>query len=363
MTKKWIALICTFLLLLLLSGCKTVRPDSGQADFPVLNAAEDENLSLPDGFFRVVFLDVGQGDCTLIISGEEAMLVDCGDTDTFVHVEEVLDRYGIERLRFFVATHDHSDHVGAAEKLIGTVRIDEIYHSALQISDEHSDYGAMFSAAQEKQIPSKAVSAGETFRLGESEVRVVAPSEYDADRVNNSSVVLKISSGEFSVLIAADAERESEHEMCLLDEDLSADLLRVGHHGSASSTSYRFIRRVMPEYAVISVGAGNAYGHPSPAVLSRLSDCAATVYRTDVHGDIVFTVREDGLTVFAQTGEASFLPKQAVPTEEIYIGNRKSKIFHAPDCRNLPAETNRVFFSSAQEALLEGYSPCRGCNP
>lgn len=362
MKKRWIALLCAFLLMFL-SACRIEFSNIIDAASSSGGSGPETSEAIEGGGLTVWFLDVGQGDCTLVQSGGESMLIDCGGLDTAVQVEQTLRRCGAERLRYLVATHDHSDHAGAAGALIERLEVGEILHSPLRISGEGYDYGKMFTVAAERGIPARAVAAGDTFSLGEAEIAVLAPGNCDPSNVNNSSVVLKITCGSHSLLIASDAERESEREMLLSGADLSADLLRLGHHGSASSTSYRFLRRVAPQYAVISVAAENPYGHPAEAVLSRISDCAVTLYRTDVHGDICFIAGEGGFSVKTQTGQPAYLPECTQPEPEIYIGNRKSMVFHAPDCKNLPSEQNRVFFESAEEAAEAGYSPCGSCNP
>ena len=361
MKKRLIALLCV--LLLLLPGCSLDLSDVADAAFATGIPRDESAGPVKEGELAVVFLDVGQGDCTLVQSAGESMLIDCGDIDTFSALEETLERYGIETLRYFVGTHDHSDHVGAAGALIRSMPVEEILHSPLQISGEGYDYNKMFSVAAEKGIPARALEAGDRFSLGQAQILVLSPSDCDPSNVNNSSIVLKITGGGCSFLIAADAERECEREMLRFGAELSADVLRVGHHGSATSTSYRFLRRVMPQYAVISVGAGNSYGHPAEAVLSRLSDCGATVYRTDVHGNVCFTASDGVLSVKTQYEKPAYPPERPDAEKEVYIGNRKSKVFHAPDCKNLPGEKNRVYFNSVEEAAQAGYSPCGNCNP
>jgi len=213
-----------------------------------------------------------------------------------------------------------------------------------------------------------------------------------------------------------DAEKDAEHDIIDAGYDLSATVLKVGHHGSDSSTSYVWLREIMPEYAVISVGANNSYGHPTEAVLSRLRDAGVTVYRTDVQGTVV--CESDGSTVSfavgknenaqtnptqgggsgqsgggssqgggsdgggstqkpAQTTAKPGTPKPTViatpkptptptPTPGSggeYIGNKNSHKFHKPSCSSLPNEENRVYFATREEAIGKGYEPCKKCNP
>ena len=206
--------------------------------------------------------------------------------------------------------------------------------------------------------------------------------------------------GETRFLFTGDAERDAELDILAMEYDLSATVLKVGHHGSDTSTTYPFLREIMPQYAVISVGRDNTYGHPHDNLLSRLRDADVTVYRTDMQGDIVavsdgytvtFTtdrnadVQTNPTSVTAATTPAPATPVPATPapttpvpaptTEqpvasppqspsgETYIGNINSLKFHAPSCRTLPAEHNRVSFASRQAAVSAGYDPCGNCKP
>ena len=196
-------------------------------------------------------------------------------------------------------------------------------------------------------------------------VQILGPADPLSSDVNNWSIVLRITYGETSFLFTGDAERELEQELLASGYDLESTVLKVGHHGSETSTSYMFLREVMPRYGVISVGADNTYGHPSEAVLSRLRDADVAVYRTDLQGDIV--MESDGKTVRVQTQKngADAQPTGGGPVAEegTYIGNLNSKKFHRPTCDSLPAEKNQVFFDSRAEAVEQGYVPCKRCNP
>ena len=187
---------------------------------------------------------------------------------------------------------------------------------------------------------------------------------------------MKIIYGDTSFLFTGDAEREEEQEILSAGYDLSATVLKVGHHGSKNSTTYPFLREIMPKYAIISVG-DNSYGHPTEDVLSRLRDADVKVYRTDMQGDIV--VESDGKTVTITTAKNKNV--QTNPTEEEktlsaqnienceafeYIGNANTKKFHYPDCGAVSQmkEKNKVYLNCTRdEAIKDGYNPCGRCNP
>ena len=185
------------------------------------------------------------------------------------------------------------------------------------------------------------------------------------ENMNDRSLVLRVDYGDTSFLFTGDCEREGEQALLEDGCALSVDVLKVGHHGSGNSTSYPFLREVMPQYAVISVGSDNDYGHPAESTLSRLQDAGVDVWRTDLQGTILAV--SDGktitLTAEKQTPEAPAPAESGAGVEERYIGNRNSKVFHLPACGGLPAEKNRVVFVTREEAVAEGYRPCGSCKP
>ena len=180
------------------------------------------------------------------------------------------------------------------------------------------------------------------------------------------SIVLRIDYGATSFLLTGDMEADAERDLVNSGANLKVDVLQVGHHGSSTSTSYVFLNAVLPEMGIISCGVNNKYGHPHEETLSILRDAKVDVYRTDLQGTI--TIGSDGqnLTV----GTEHFVPdSQLNPTapaasstaQQAYIGNVNSKKFHLPTCPNLPAEKNQILFSSYDEAVAAGYTPCSTC--
>ena len=208
--------------------------------------------------------------------------------------------------------------------------------------------------------------AGDTFSLGGAEVTILGP-VFDYENVNDSSIVLRIDHGERSFLFMGDAELGSEQDMLACGCPLNADLIKIGHHGSETSTSYQLLYEASPQYAVISCGLNNSYGHPDEAVMSRLRDADVRVYRTDMQGHIV--CRSDGHTLSITTAKNSSIETNPTAASDsggeglTYIGNANSKIFHVSTCYSLPMEKNRVYFSTRQQAIDAGYRPCSKCNP
>ena len=183
------------------------------------------------------------------------------------------------------------------------------------------------------------------------------------EETNNTSLVLRVDFDETAFLFTGDMERIAEADLLEYSAgELWATVLKVGHHGSSTSSSYPFLREVLPTYAVISCGTGNSYGHPHEEVLSRLSDAGTTVYRTDLLGTVVAV--SDGKEIsFTTEKNVSPTAGRGESAEAVYIGNRNSSVFHLERCPNLPKEENRVYFSARQDALDAGYAPCGNCCP
>lgn len=322
-----------------------------------------------DSTIEVHFIDVGQGDSALVLCDGEAMLIDGGEASESSKIYSYLKTNGIDYLDYVVATHAHSDHIGG---LSGALNYAKVGTALCPVTSYDSETFSSFVKYLDKQGVSITVpSTGESFMLGSASVQILGPQK-DYDDPNDTSIVLKVIYGETSFLFTGDAERTAEGDILDAGYDLSATVLKVGHHGSDTSTSYPFLREVMPEYAVIQVGVDNSYGHPTEDTLSRLRDADVKVYRNDLQGTIICV--SDGQTVSftteknesAQTNPTVVTP--AAPDadhEDVgeYIGNKNSKKFHLPTCKNLPAEKNRVYLSSRSEAVHKGFDPCGNCKP
>lgn len=319
--------------------------------------------------FEVHFIDVGQGDAALILCDDKAMLIDGGEASESSKIYSYLKTNGIDYLDYIVATHAHSDHIGG---LSGALNYAKVGTALCPVTSYDSKTFDSFVKYLDKQGVSITVpSADESFMLGSASVQILGPQK-DYDDPNDTSIVMKVVYGETSFLFTGDAERTAEADILDAGYDLSSTVLKVGHHGSDTSTSYPFLREIMPEYAVIQVGEGNSYGHPTEDTLSRLRDADVKVYRNDLQGTIICV--SDGQTVSftteknesAQTNPTVVTP--AAPDDDHedvgeYIGNKNSKKFHLPTCKNLPAEKNRVYLSSRDEAIQKGYDPCGNCDP
>lgn len=258
---------------------------------------------------QIHIIDVGQAESILIVQDGFTMLVDSGDNFTGDDVVKYIKNLGIDKIDIFLITHFHRDHAGGAHKIISSLDVKKIVchkFSDLSTMQERFWYIDMsISRSIRETFGSMSIfmeSACENNKLknydvGDAKVYTLSQNN-DAVNVNNKSIVFKLVYGYFSMLFMADAESEVEKELLEEDADLSADVLKIGHHGSKTSTTDEFLDKVNPKYAVVSCGNGNDYNHPYGAVTKRFEDKNIPLYRTDELGDIVITVKDDGEIVF-----------------------------------------------------------------
>lgn len=237
--------------------------------------------------FEVHFIDVGQADSALIECDGETMMIDGGNVADSNVVAAYLKKEDVTELNYVVCSHAHEDHVGGLSGALSVTKADNIYAPKTKATTKA--YKNFKKKAEEQNVEIKHPNVGDEIQLGSSTVEFLGPVDENGKDLNSTSIVLKITYGNTSFLFTGDAESDEEEEILNSGADLKSTVLKVGHHGSRTSTSYPFLREVMPQYAVISVEKGNSYGHPNEDTLSKLSDAGVEVYRTDESGDIVMT--------------------------------------------------------------------------
>ena len=269
MKRRLMALAAALLALLVLLSC---RQKAAAAPSPGPLEADKVNL---------VFLDVGQGDSTLItFPNGERLIIDTGPESSRRQLVQQLKALGIDRVDYLFLTHPHEDHCGNLGTLVRKFHIKGVYFEGLP-----ADYGSGMVIARRRGVYCRQVWGGEAFSFGEATLRVLSPlPDVYYPEVNDGSMVLSLSYGENQALFMADGTFETEESLlfCYPRELLQAQVLKVGHHGSASSTSDVFLKVVEPEVAVISVGRDNEYKHPTQEALDRLEAAGCRILRTDL---------------------------------------------------------------------------------
>lgn len=270
---------------------------TSRATFGVTNPATGKTLG--EGFgvgsqAVVHFIDVGQGDAILVVTpAGNALLVDAGPSGAAASLLAYVAALELEDIDVAVVSHAHADHVGGMDEVLNTFTVGAFYDTAYQY--DSVGYRSLVDLVQAKGISFVTTRAGMMVPLDPwVDVRILHPAALGTD-CNNNSIALKVTYGDVDFVLAGGAEAEAEGAMLTqIPSLLAAEILKVGHHGSSTSSSSTFLSAVSPEVAVISVGAGNTYGHPTEATLTRLSGAGATVYRTDLNGTI--TMSTDGRT-------------------------------------------------------------------
>lgn len=347
MKKKWRITLLSLILALLLG--------LGVVEIVVL-----EPQTAPSGEgLTVHFIDVGQADCALLECGGEYLLIDGGNRGDSQLIVSYLEQQGVEELAAVVCTHAHEDHVGGLPSVLAVYPTKAVYAPTKIYSSRIFDSFLYYTDQQGLTVTIPA--PGDTLKLGAAVVTVLGPVKTYPD-TNNTSIVLKVEYGDTAFLFTGDMETEAENDMLDYWEgrmDFRCDVLKVGHHGSNTSTGYRFLNEVNPVYGVISVGEGNDYGHPHEEPLSRLKQAEVMLLRTDKLGHIIAT--SDGTAICFTWEKQNAQPEEAEPADTRFIGNINSRKFHSPGCDNLPTEKNQVVFDSYQDAIDAGYSPCGSC--
>ncbi len=252
--------------------------------------SQHENGSENKGF-SVHFIDVGQGDCTLVLCDDQSLLIDAGENGHETDVLNYLRSMGIEKLDYIIATHQHSDHIGGLPEVLEEFGTDNIIMPRLTKSQTptNSTYTAFLKAVQNSGAKVISAKPGLTYALGDASFEILGPVTDDCEDINSMSAVTKITYGETSFLVTGDAEKDEELEIIENGSYLDCDVLKVGHHGSTTSSCKDFLDASTPEICVISCGANNDYGHPHDKVLNRLKNYTDEIYRTDICGSVVMT--------------------------------------------------------------------------
>ncbi len=321
----------------------------------------------------VHFIDVDQGDSIFIeLPNGQAMLIDAGEESQADKIITYIHQQGYDSLDYVVETHPHSDHIGGMAEVINNFNVANVYLSPA--INTTKAYERMLTAIDNSGAKTYSPMSGDTIlNDGNLLIEVVAPKAVDNDELNNSSLVIKLTYGDNRFLFTGDAEKSEEDGIWT---NIKCDVLKVGHHGSDSSTTANFLKKVEPTYAVISVGVGNSYGHPDDTILKRLADKGVKTFRTDLQGTIVFS--SDGTTISVDKSPSEYkaatettitTTQQAADTTSDgsykYVLNTNTMKIHYADCSSVKKikEENKAYTNDYDKAIADGYTPCGNCHP
>lgn len=306
----------------------------------------------------VHFIDVGQGDSILIQTPSQNILIDGGERTAGPIVTNYLRKQGVKKLDLVVSTHPHTDHIGGLIEVLKAFPVKEVIDPA--VIHTTKTYEEYLTLIDQKNIKFTEGRAGLNRNLDEGIImHFFHPTTPSTKNLNDVSIVAKVNYNQVSFLFTGDAETGAEEEMISRGANLRSTVLKVGHHGSRTSTSPAFLGVVSPAVAVIMLGADNKYGHPHPETLNQLAAAGVEVYRTDLHGTII--IATDGEKIRIQTEKK---PGKNISKNQL-VGSKNSDLCHLSTCRYAKTikPENMVWFSSAAEAKAAGYKPCGTCKP
>ena len=294
--KKQISLLMALFLVIFGSIFYFLEPSQANPNTPTPTPETMQaNQEIQDGEkLQIWFLDVGQADSILIQNGDANMLIDAGNNEDGEKLVSYFQSLGIESFQYVIGTHAHEDHIGGMNNIIDNFNIGTFYMPDAITTT--ATFESVLDSLEAKNIAFQTPTVDSTFELGDTTIDVLYVGTDDTD-LNNTSIVLKLTYGNTSMLFMGDAEKEVE--TIIEKKDISADVLKVGHHGSNTSSSKTFLEKVNPSYAIISVGTGNSYGHPSNTTIQNLENLNTKIYRTDESGTIIMTT--DGTNITFQT--------------------------------------------------------------
>ena len=310
---------------------------------------ENESSFIPREDDLVVhFIDVGQGDSTLIdFPNGEYALIDGGPRSSSDKVLDYLKKNNIKKIDYMIATHPHEDHIGGLPTVLKNIEVGKVYMPERTATT--NIFETLLKTIKNKGLKINIAKAGDTI-IDEDGLtfKFLAPVRTDYDNTNDFSIVSRVDYGKNSVIVMGDAEAKAENDIINSGAKLKADVLRVGHHGSSTSSTREFLAEVKAKDYVMSLGTDNSYGHPHRETMDNISLENGNIYRTDEMGDIVMI--SDGNNI-------SF-DKDASLVEDdkgTYIGNKNTEVFHSEDCSYLPGKSNQIIFKSKKEALQTGF--------
>ncbi len=375
--------ICLFLCILMICacGCSPDTSETTSANFEITgsdsltetssSASSDGQLVIDEtkNNLSVHFIDVGQGDAIFIeLPNNESMLIDAGERKYSQKVIKYIENLGYKTISYVVGTHPHSDHIGGLEDIINSFEISNIFMS--KVSTTTKTFEDLLLCIKNKGL--KITTAKKDLKIIDKnnlQATVLSPIEENYSNLNNYSVVILLKYKSKKFLFTGDAEAEVE---MTLEGDISCDILKVGHHGSNSSTSNDFLMKVSPKFAVISCGKGNIYGHPHKETIEKFKKAGTEYMTTEDCGNIVVVTDGNDLAIRKEFANVSELENSNNTGEEnnindkIFVLNISTKKIHYPDCRSVKTindENKKETTEFVEDLVEQGYAKCGICKP
>lgn len=373
MNKRFLSIIIALVMCISLASCDMLQGVIEGITGNIQGEDTPEINFTPNGkLLYIHYLDVGQGDSIFIeLPNGKTMLIDASVSSADDTIIKYIKGQGVKKLDYVIATHPHADHIGAMAKVLDAFDIGMVYMP--DVTANTKTFEKMLDVIEEKEIPVKRAKAGVTVLNADGvTATLLAPVSDEYSDMNDYSAVLRIEYGKRAFMFMGDATTVSEGE---IRGKINCDVVKVGHHGSSSSSGEAFVLATGADYAVFSVGEGNDYGHPHKESLDRWKNSGAKILRTDIDGNIVVSTDGEQMSVRTRNGiisgsvEISGNTMQPADTsQEAYnwVLNTNSKKIHKEDCSSVKdmSEKNKEFSrKSIEELEKDGYSPCGICKP
>lgn len=278
--KRTFKIFASFLALVFILTACNMNVKTSSEKFQ--SASNEYNAKL-----KIHYIDVGQGDSILVQKNYSNMLIDTGTNDSTEKLISYLKKQNIKKIDYLILTHPHEDHIGGADAVIKNFDIGKLYMPKVGTSTR--TFKDVLMAMKNKSLKANEPQLMENFKLGDASCVFYGPIDSEKKDLNTYSIILKLTYGNTKFLFTGDAQAQNERAMISNGYDLSADVLKLGHHGSRTSTTNEFLDKVNPKYAVVSCGKGNDYGHPHKQTVNKLKSRNIPLYRTDENGTIICT--------------------------------------------------------------------------
>lgn len=320
------------------------------------------------GALTVHYIDVGQADCELLMINGSAMLIDAGNNADGDMVVDYLKEQGITRLDYVVGTHPHEDHIGGMDDVIDNFEVGTVIMPEAETNTK--TFEDVLDAIDAQGLSITTPVPGDSYDFGGIQFTILAPNGQSYSSLNDYSVVIRLVNGQDSFLFTGDAETTSEKEMLKNGLPLQSTVLKVGHHGSSTSSSEDFLNAVSPTYAIISCETGNDYGHPHQETLDRLQAHNISYFRTDTQGTIIASSDGEGVHfqlqpawsgTSANPSGTPAAPSTPAAQDPMVVVTKTGSKYHRPDCSQIRQSV--LTEMSRSEAIAQGYEPCKNCNP